>query len=503
MATTISSLPQRTYEPLTISAIVRRGTLLAICSLAFILTVGVENVVLRSAIPLFILLIVLQVGPALWPRNVDACAPPVVFGVGGLITALGTTASLVTFLDQGDISLAWVGPLSDEETSTLVTKVLLGHCLGTAAYYYGFYHSRWGANLGDRMPKVADREWVPQRLAYFSLAVGLIFVGSYAYFQNRVGVSLLDPTQLQAGKAVWREDGSSMTWMLRGIQLGVLPGFLYFTYSITRPGWIRTSFVVAALAAIGYLTLRLGQRGVTIIAFVPPLIVFHYLRRRVPVGLFIVALFITLFASNLMLTWRSGGPGVPRHDANAPVNGTISQDVEHNLLKNDSERQRFHVSAFLFEEFPKNRNYLWGESWLGLLVMPIPRLLWPNKWDAFIWRDSAIMLVIVGVPNPTPLLPLLYINFSWLGLVFGPLLWGIFHRGVYEWMLRSDRDPTIVLYYTMIIVYFSPTPSGVSSAIQYVLPLWLGLRLITRPRDVVTSAAPTPVRARPAAVSAR
>ena len=284
--------------------------------------------------------------------------------------------------------------------------------------------------------------------------------------------------------------------MVRGIYLGALPGFLLFAHVLRRPGWIPVVAVSLGLGVISYLSLRLGQRGMAFAAFLPPIIVYHYMRKRVPVSFMLLGLLLAVTLSNAMLAWRytSGEEARGYHitRVSTPEDDTLTGRMVATLQKNDAERKRFHVLAFLFNEFPANRDYLYGQSWLGLLVVPIPRWLMPEKWEYFIWRDSAIMLVIVGSPNPTPLLALLYVNFSWLGIILGLLLWGVFHRALYEWMIAASKDPTVIMYYTIVIlVYFAPTLSGASAALQYVIPVWLVLRFIAPPERLVPwSAAP-------------
>jgi hypothetical protein len=490
--------PLESHESLPLGAIVRRIILILLASLAFLLQPVVDDPVLKNAVPLFILLIVIQLAPVLWPRDVDIGSPPVFFGVGGMIAGMGTAASLAGFIAEGQISLAWVGALGPEQLEALVQKVLLACCLGTICYYVGFFHPSWGAELAKRFPVVSGRNWNVSRLKAVSLVFTLVFVVSYAYFQTRLGVSLLDPTQMRAGKSVWRDD-PYLTWMLRGIYLGALPGFLYFAHVLRRPGLAAVILVTTALVLLSYLSLRVGQRGMAFAAFLPPIIVFHYMRKRVPVSVLLLGLLLAVTLSNAMLAWRynaaEGARSYHISQVHSPESESLTGRMVSTLQKNDAERKRFHVLAFLFNEFPANRDYLYGQSWLGLLVLPIPRWLLPEKWEYFIWRDSAIMLVIVGSPNPTPLLPLLYVNFSWLGIILGLLLWGVFHRALYEWMLAASKDPTVIIYYTMIVVYFAPTLSGLSAALQYVIPVWLALRFIAPPeRAVPWSALPLSAR---------
>jgi oligosaccharide repeat unit polymerase len=72
--------------------------------------------------------------------------------------------------------------------------------------------------------------------------------------------------------------------------------------------------------------------------------------------------------------------------------------------------------------------YLWGQSLLNVLVMPIPRALWPGKAEFgelleltdYFWTGAA-----------PPMWTIFYTNFSVPGILVGMMILGIISRGVY------------------------------------------------------------------------
>src|SRR5262249_41132336 len=101
------------------------------------------------------------------------------------------------------------------------------------------------------------------------------------------------------------------------------------------------------------------------------------------------------------------------------------------------------------------------------------------KNQYFQWRDTAIVWTLVGAPVPTNYLGALYVNFSWIGIIVGMVLWGAMQRGLYEWLLVDARDPSRVLLYTMFLLFFGLTLLALSAAIQWVLTTWVVVRFIT------------------------
>jgi hypothetical protein len=76
-----------------------------------------------------------------------------------------------------------------------------------------------------------------------------------------------------------------------------------------------------------------------------------------------------------------------------------------------------------------------------------------------------------------------------MGVVLGMFLWGSFHGGLYAWLTRNTGDRSVVILYLMLLLFFAPAPSGVSAALQFVVPVWIALRFVSQqPRAGTTPA---------------
>ncbi len=423
---------------------------------------------LRQVLPAFLALLYLQVVPLFWFNKPDLFEPPTYFGVFAAMTTLSTVQY---FIGKGEINIPLVSGMSPEELVDLTTTTVWASCLGLIAYYVGYYQASWGKRWARMFPDYHDVDWDPGRLKMASIGVGVIFVLAYASFQVRVGVPLFDYTKLKVGKEVWR-DNPTLSWMLRGAQLGALP-ILFYLAQTARSGSKRFYLWGVALVIMGVLTLRLGQRGFLFNALLAGAVIIHYLKRRVPTYLFVAAFLVAAVAGEIMLRWRTGEPAREEQSI-----GESLQRPGEALAEHEDDRQRFAALAVLFKEFPENHDYLLGESWLAIAATPVPRWLWPSKGQYFQWRDTMVIPRLVGAPIPVNYLGLLYINFSWFGIVLGMFLWGIFHRGLYEWLRQDPGNPSRVLLYTMMLLFFSPTMLGVSATLQYVLTSYVIIRYV-------------------------
>ena len=430
-----------------------------------------EDPALRSVVPWFVVLIMLQVAPAMLSGRPDLFSPPV---SGGLTGAFSTLSGLLSFFVIGELRMGLLHSSDPNQTADVAIQTILAMIVGTLGHYVGFY-SRFGARWRVLFPRMGDIVWSGRRVLLVALIPAVLFVVAYTIFQSRVGVSLFDVTELARGKETWRSD-PTLSWMLRGVEMGFVPALLYFTWAASQRG-NRSLFVAAVVCVlVGLLVLRLGQRGPLAFGVLIAVIVFHYLRRRIPIWVFIAVYFVGIVASNIMYHWRVDDPDTPRIEAVSQV----IDDPAQVLTTHEKERQRFIIMAYIMEEFPDTYPYLLGESWVGMVTAFVPRWIWPEKGESYEWSDNRIVFRISGIPAPTPYIGVLYSNFSWVGIVFGTMLLGFFHRGLYEWRLREARDPGTNLLYALILIFFAPTSMGISATLQYVVPVWLLTRLMGR-----------------------
>jgi hypothetical protein len=146
-----------------------------------------------------------------------------------------------------------------------------------------------------------------------------------------------------------------------------------------------------------------------------------------------------------------------------------------------SDRNRIAVQATVMFYIPERNDYLLGESYLALLAAPIPKWIWPEKDAIFRWRDSAIVGTLHGIPGPTQIHGVMYANFGWIGAAVGMFLWGLFQRGLYDWLLEARTDGNRALLYASMLLYLAPSNLALAMALQYVLPIWVILKFAGRP----------------------
>jgi hypothetical protein len=105
------------------------------------------------------------------------------------------------------------------------------------------------------------------------------------------------------------------------------------------------------------------------------------------------------------------------------------------------------------EFFPRRANYLWGYSFYGIVVNPIPRVFWEGKP---IGVGKLTSILYDGNPHSSIALSLpgeLYANFGMLGALLGMFSSGLLAGGIHRWYLRRRGDVGALVVYVLVLSY--------------------------------------------------
>lgn len=437
---------------------------------AYVLSRISDGEVLEVA-PYFLFAIALQFIPFFVRVAPEPFEPP---GLNSITTLLALVPALTTYVVNDSVQINLLPQVSGRTRIELVQTVMVAYMIGTLSYLAGYYVGI-GKRITGIFPDLAGGTWRRSRIIHVSLVAAALFLPAYAYFQARVGASLTDITKLAAGKAVWRED-ATLSWLLRSVALGFVPPLLFVALNFPKLRWGRAIGTAAILLLVSFLTVRLGQRGTAAYCILNALIIVHYLGRRIPLSVLVGIGFGLLVVTNLLGAYRQ--TRADQLSANGPV---LSFNATQTLTEHDEDRERIAAIAVVFHYFPERKDFLLGESWGPVLTTFVPRWIWPDKGYLFMWRETAIVRQLVGAPVPVNYLGLLYANFSWFGIVLGMFGWGAFQRGLYEWFIKHDKDRSIVVLYSVYVLYVGPTLLQLSAALGFVLPIYVALRYIRIP----------------------
>jgi hypothetical protein len=433
-----------------------------------------------AVLPWFCMAMLVHIAAPFVAPHTDIFSPP---GIVGIQSGLAIGSMLASASVNGELAFSALGFIPSQQRIELTRSVMTLLIVAQLSYLLGYYLSQGRLFLG-LLPKVHDRRWDGRRLVIAIAASSLIFVVVYAMFQQKMGGSLLDVSELSRGKKILRND-PSLTWMSRGIAFGFVPVLLLGCAAIAARS--RRTLIVTgiALLVVALLVARVGQRATALTAGLSMLVVFHFLWRRVSVFLVGGLLLVAVVSVNILGEYRATGT------AETTLTEGVSRPVA-SAATHETDRQRLTVLGVIMHTFPDHHDYLLGESYYGLVAALVPRWVWPDKGKYFQWRDTMIVSNLTGLPAPTPMQGVLFANFSWAGVVLGMALFGAFHRSLYRYLEQAQGDPGTALIYVVTLGSFNLTLLGVSQALQWVVPIIVLVKLVSRKHAPRSEAAPVP-----------
>jgi hypothetical protein len=428
-----------------------------------------SNEEVLAVLPWFCVALFVHIAPPLIAPKTDIFSPP---GLTSIQGGLAVGSMIASTSVAGGPAFAALGFISTSQRLDLTRAAMLLLIVAQLSYLFGFYAST-GRLFQGMFPKVSERVWDARRLIVVIGASTVLFAVVYAIFQQQMGGSLFDVSQLARGKHIVKGD-LTRSWMVRGIAFGFVPVLLLGCAAITARSRRLLVVTVISFLLVALLVTRVGQRGIAPVAGLSLLVAFHFAWRRLSVFLVAAALLCAVVSVNILGEYRQSGEA-----ATTFTDGVSSPIVT--IAAHEDDRQRLTVLGVIMHTFPERHDYLMGESYSGLVAAFIPRWIWPEKMSQFRWSDTAIVYNITGLPAPTPLAGVLYANFSWLGVVLGMALFGAFHRGLYCYVEGGARDSGSALCYIAVLGSFAPTMLGISQALQWALPVIILIFVATRP----------------------
>ena len=148
-------------------------------------------------------------------------------------------------------------------------------------------------------------------------------------------------------------------------------------------------------------------------------------------------------------------------------------------------------TAHIINSVPEKMPFEHGETFLALLYAPVPRTVWPDKPALSVGKDIAHQVYgysqknLAGIPPGMP--AELYLNFGYPGILLGFFLVGIllkklFNSFQFDGPVIKNR---IVLYVVIVVsititLFGSSINQAVLAILQAYIPLYLGLKYITK-----------------------
>jgi len=238
------------------------------------------------------------------------------------------------------------------------------------------------------------------------------------------------------------------------LRISILVGW---AYSLIRkfPRWIIFAQVVLYTVIIIFMGGRSQVIGLWIMLLLMYLLLSHNsisLRRISNLRIISTGTLVIVASVILLIVVRGFRTSYDASDTGLGL--TIFQNVVDalavlttSILK---EFDQLEVFATIVAITPEKLPFWYGQSYLDIFSLPIPRSLWADKpVPARLILGQLMRGIDVGIP-PT-VIGEFYFNFGIFGIIFGMCLFGIFCKSIDKWAYMYRTNPTVIIVFVFIL----------------------------------------------------
>lgn len=361
--------------------------------------------------------------------------------------------------------------LSVEELTTLVAYENFLLALALLATYAGYTLVRqsWMPRLRIH-PAVRLPPAIVASALITSVALVLLIGLSGSFSQHFLNLSL------NVSAKVFEGDATAYT--LISVFVGLLATALVLLLAY-RPQQIRRPlFWILALLALGAIYLATGKRSHVVNPVLLGAVTWMLTVGRVPLFRLLLAGAVVFVAFSFMSVIRGASTNAGSLEevwARADFNFTgaaVAQGEEFNA-RAGSYNSLYPILHYVPEQSP----LLWGETYLTILLRPIPRALMPSKPRGTDFRAGVEFFNATwGVP-PGPIGEAFW-NFHIPGVIVVFFLTGAFYRWLVDFYRQYRGEGIVTVLYVTVLNGFSPT-ENVITLLMHAFLVWLILAYIT------------------------
>lgn len=427
---------------------------------------------------LFTILWSISILPLFLHYPVDWFAPPIYL----FWNRLRDIFRPILWMLQGDIDVRL--PTNLSENINLLCLVLVTQILAYSIYLITFYSSpyvKWIKLLVERFNVRFSDNWQISRLKLLFLVSLPITLGVYFFILSTSGIESV--WDLLSG---WRSKQKLMEGKF--YPFTILIGFALVILMLIAYNWRKEKMRI--FRSINFLNLiiysiavaSLGFRGYVVRVWIMAAGLYHYLVRRLSLSVIIcllLAIFLFALASFQVRYAAFRGEIIEGWIPSI----TITTEAIMQMIETDLSTRGLDNQLIAFYVFPDCIPLQWGKSWLALLTLPIPRVIWkekPTLTPGGLVRD---LFFQGGGSLPLGYLGDLYANFHIFGVLLGYWILGLYHRFLYEWRKKYFQNLSVNFLYIVFLTNFTTLdPLSFIHAAMYCLPAVLLIKFVEAKR---------------------
>lgn len=406
--------------------------------------------------------LLLLVIPLIFYRPTWGWFHPIIFGI---------LLSLIDYLREISLylyGLPWHTALPNwppDKLTALIAYELSLKAIGQIAYYLGFIlMPKWG------IPQIKffNIKSLSKKVSCAVLFSVIVFM---AYMYTRGGVIA---HILSWGAGRQSALSGQFYWQLL-IQCGLIACLIWLAIDCTCHRkwlfWFYASLMLVITFLVG------GSRSAVIYPIIFMVIVWALRERRFSLTQIALVVVVSLALIGILGSFRNstftGEIGWQGLGPNPSETSSFSIGLEEISARSGSGRGVVPILA----RVPHDINHLYGQSYLALLTVPLPRAFWPDKpgmVDGQVGR--AFFGSSVGIP-PGPIGES-YWNFGLAGVIGVFFCFGAFHRWLATTFRQYAHHPTTFVLYGFTVFLVRPTSADLLAWLLLLVPSLLIMRLM-------------------------
>jgi len=380
-------------------------------------------------------------------RRLDVLSPVLLFTV---CVFIGYVVPMPAFLAGIDpVSTTWTNVYGDFERS--LARALWVTVLGVIGFYLGYGVVR-DLLPATRLSDAADhsRPWRKKNLQSVSFVYTVGGLGLFA-----AGVAIIGgPQRLTIGLSDRVSLFAGLNYLFSAINLLLVVSLVWWVRALCEERLPRPAFWLYTACALALAAFQ-GSKAVLFVFTLTMVIVYHTLRRRVPLArLALLGLLFPLFIAVYAIFVREYVVWGEIRSIDAGESWPIflwllaTTEFAGNFVQ-------LQALTLVIDRVPDVLDFQTGRTLLALLSLPVPSGLYPDKYltapGVFTLAIDADRWLVGGTTLPPGLIGEMYMNFGVAGVLVGLTMFGAALGWVRRLMKERGRDPVIVTQYALIV----------------------------------------------------
>jgi hypothetical protein len=344
-------------------------------------------------------------------------------------------------------------------------------------YYGGYFFLKYRSPLLMQTDLIKVREKTIVNRVIFVVLMSLIVFFIFISRSDSVTYHLISNWQ---GSRRSNLAGTAYIKMLVSLSIW---GCILWVTTLRKKAFRDYRFWICSSISLAITFLFAGSRSDVIMPIFIVVSSISLIYRRLNLSLLITTLVLSILLLGLLGSFRSSVSRFGEvdftnfYDLTEATNQLFGDDGQAGELTGSRD---FNIQVKLLNSVPEKTDYLYGDSYLALLTLPVPRVLWSEKPGLVDGRATEVILKEGAGGVPIGPIAEAYWNFGLIGVCSIFFLYGSYHRWLVAFYKKNQSNSIIIPIYIIALItppYTTNIALRLIDLVSYILFLYLFLSI--------------------------